>query len=294
MDKCGFRFHHTEEGKTSPLGDVRTEHFMRMTKEEWESAQHLSIRPLTEQDIPEMRELFRATVLTVNSKDYTKEEVEDWASCGDSVEHWKELFAKNDYVGALDGQGNIIGFSSMNAEGYLHSMFVHKDWQGKGVATLLLSEVEKNGLWIRCTQNKRRSKHYCTPFLRKARLQSGEGTESERQPVLADKLFDGKGCMNILKSLIIWFCFIPAAILNGGLREYALTKAVGEELALPVSGITLSMCIFLITWLLLPRMIKAFTSKDGWLIGIGWALLTIVFEFAAGLAGGCFGTFSRL
>lgn len=31
----------------------------------------------------------------------------------------------------------------MNAEGYLHSMFVHKDWQGKGVATLLLSEVEK-------------------------------------------------------------------------------------------------------------------------------------------------------
>ena len=35
MEKCGFRFHHTEEGKMSPLGDVRTEHFMRMTKEEW-------------------------------------------------------------------------------------------------------------------------------------------------------------------------------------------------------------------------------------------------------------------
>ena len=90
-----------------------------------------------------MQALFRTTVLAVNSKDYTKEEVEDWASCGDSVEHWKELLAENDYVGALDGQGNIIGFSSMNAEGYLHSMFVHKDWQGKGVATLSLSEVEK-------------------------------------------------------------------------------------------------------------------------------------------------------
>lgn len=92
--------------------------------------------------------------------------------------------------------------------------------------------------------------------------------------------------MNILKSLIIWFCFIPVAILNGGLREYVLAKAIGEEWALPVSGIILSVCIFLITWLLLPRMIKAFTSKDGWLIGIGWALLTVVFEFAAGLAGG--------
>ena len=92
--------------------------------------------------------------------------------------------------------------------------------------------------------------------------------------------------MNILKSLIMWLCFIPVAILNGGLREYVLAKAIGEEWALPVSGITLSVCIFLITWLLLPRMIKAFTSKDGWLIGIGWALLTIAFEFAAGLAGG--------
>ena len=106
-------------------------------------ATNLGIRPLTELDIPEMRELFRATVLTVNSKDYTKEEVADWASCGESVAHWKELLAKNDYIGAIDGQGKIVGFSSMNAEGYLHSMFVHKDWQGKGVATLLLSEVEK-------------------------------------------------------------------------------------------------------------------------------------------------------
>ena len=104
---------------------------------------NLDIRRLAAQDIPEMRKLFRATVLTVNSKDYTKEEAEDWASCGDSVEHWKELLAKNNYIGALDGQGGIVGFSSMNAEGYLHSMFVHKDWQGKGVATLLLSEVEK-------------------------------------------------------------------------------------------------------------------------------------------------------
>lgn len=113
---------------------------------------NLGIRRLAAQDIPEMRKLFRATVLTVNSKDYTKEEVEDWASCRDSVEHWKELLAKNDYIGALDGQGGIVGFSSMNAEGYLHSMFVHKDWQGKGVATLLLSEVEKSLVDTGCTK----------------------------------------------------------------------------------------------------------------------------------------------
>lgn len=37
----------------------------------------------------------------------------------------------------------MAGFSSMNKGGYLHSMFVHKDMQGRGVATQLLSEVEK-------------------------------------------------------------------------------------------------------------------------------------------------------
>ena len=35
MEKCGFKFHHTEEGKTSPLGDIRTEHFTLLPREDW-------------------------------------------------------------------------------------------------------------------------------------------------------------------------------------------------------------------------------------------------------------------
>lgn len=92
--------------------------------------------------------------------------------------------------------------------------------------------------------------------------------------------------MNIMKSLIIWLCFIPVAILNGGLREYVLAKAITEEWALPISGITLSVCIFLTTWLLLPLVTKAITSKDCWLVGICWGVLTIAFEFIAGFADG--------
>ena len=37
MEKCGFQYHHTETGKTSPLGDIRTEHFLRITEEEWKT-----------------------------------------------------------------------------------------------------------------------------------------------------------------------------------------------------------------------------------------------------------------
>lgn len=34
-EKCGFRFHHTNEYVLSPLGDKRTEHFYLMTKEDF-------------------------------------------------------------------------------------------------------------------------------------------------------------------------------------------------------------------------------------------------------------------
>ncbi|MDD3747230.1 MAG: GNAT family N-acetyltransferase [Anaerostipes sp.] len=38
QEKCGFVYHHTEENKPcSLMGDVRTEHFSRITREEWES-----------------------------------------------------------------------------------------------------------------------------------------------------------------------------------------------------------------------------------------------------------------
>lgn len=101
------------------------------------------IRPLEEKDIHDMQNLFHTTVLNINIKDYTKEEVEDWASCGNDMEHWKEIIFNNQFIGAFNEQGCLIGYSSMNKNGYMHSMFVHKDWQGKGIATLLLSEVER-------------------------------------------------------------------------------------------------------------------------------------------------------
>lgn len=38
QEKCGFRYHHTEENKPCTLmGDVRTEHFTRLTREEWQN-----------------------------------------------------------------------------------------------------------------------------------------------------------------------------------------------------------------------------------------------------------------
>lgn len=43
MEKCGLTYYHTETGNTSPLGDIRTEHFMRITAEEWKQLKTATI-----------------------------------------------------------------------------------------------------------------------------------------------------------------------------------------------------------------------------------------------------------
>ena len=55
------------------------------------------IRQVNLSDIPALQELYQHTVLTVNRKDYTAEEVADWASCGDDTSHWNELFEEQHY-----------------------------------------------------------------------------------------------------------------------------------------------------------------------------------------------------
>lgn len=88
-----------------------------------------------------MCSLFCGTVLSVNAKDYSEEELKDWASCGQNLEHWEKLLREHVFIGAFGDDGLFAGFASINAAGCLHSLFVHKDRQHLGVASLLLQNV---------------------------------------------------------------------------------------------------------------------------------------------------------
>ena len=94
----------------------------------------ITIRIALNTDIEEIQSLYRNTVLVINRRDYSQAEVEDWAS-GMIKTHY--------FIVAVNRQSEIVGFSSITPQGYLHSMFIHKDFQGKGVATLLLNEIER-------------------------------------------------------------------------------------------------------------------------------------------------------
>lgn len=69
--------------------------------------------------------------------------MEDWASCGDNLSNIEEMIKTHYFIVAVNQQSQIVGFSSITPQGYLHSMFVHKDFQDRGIATMLLEEIER-------------------------------------------------------------------------------------------------------------------------------------------------------
>ena len=113
-----------------------------------------TIRIAQPADVLELKDLFQDTVLNINRRDYSKAEVEDWASCGNDISHIKEMIRTHFFIVATNQQLQVVGFASITQQGYLHSMFVHKDFQGKGKPHALCTLDGKNPQssirWERC------------------------------------------------------------------------------------------------------------------------------------------------
>ncbi len=84
-----------------------------------------------------------------------------------------------------------------------------------------------------------------------------------------------------LKTSIIWVIIALLAILNGIFRESVLVSNLGQSMAIPVSGITLSMIVFIITYVSLPLLGKHH-ALTYFFVGLQWVFMTLIFEFLFG------------
>lgn len=100
------------------------------------------IREYQSSDCQETAELFYDTVHTVNAKDYTKEQLDAWATGQIDLKKWNQSFQEHFSVVAVDGK-IIVGFGDIDKTGYLDRLYVHKDYQGKGVATAICNKLEQ-------------------------------------------------------------------------------------------------------------------------------------------------------
>ena len=100
------------------------------------------IRAYKPSDCAALAKLFYDTVHTVNAADYSKEQLSAWATGEVDLQQWNEDFLSC-YTAVAEEDGTIIGFGSITGGGYLDMMFVHKDFQGRGIASSICDVIEK-------------------------------------------------------------------------------------------------------------------------------------------------------
>lgn len=100
------------------------------------------LRAYESSDCPSIAELFYNTVHTVNAKDYSSEQLDAWAAGQVDLSVWDASFLAHRTIVAVE-DGRIIGFGDMDGTGYLDRLYVHKDCQGRGIASGICDVLEQ-------------------------------------------------------------------------------------------------------------------------------------------------------
>ena len=126
----------------------------------------MKLRKYKSGDCNTLAELFFNTVHTVNAKDYTKPQLAVWATGNIDLMTWDKSFLEH-YTIIAEENGTIVGFGDMDDSGYLDRLYVHKDYQGQGVATAIVSELERNAVAIGITNFSTHGSITAKPFFEK-------------------------------------------------------------------------------------------------------------------------------
>ena len=102
----------------------------------------MQLREYQHSDCTQLADLFYQTVHSVNAKDYTQEQLDAWATGEVDLQAWDKSFRTHKTIVATES-GKIVGFGDMDETGYLDRLYVHKDYQGQGVASAICDELER-------------------------------------------------------------------------------------------------------------------------------------------------------
>jgi putative acetyltransferase len=90
--------------------------------------------------LDEMLRLFYNTVHSVNARDYNTEQLDNWAPEAIDKKKWEERLSNNVCLVTFH-KNKIVGFGELSEEGGIDTMFVHKNFQGKKIASRILEEL---------------------------------------------------------------------------------------------------------------------------------------------------------
>lgn len=91
----------------------------------------------------ELAEIYYNTIHIINTKDYNKEQLDAWAPKSSlDPQFWMDRWRKSSPFIALIGN-KPVGYAEFEESGCIDHFYVHHEFQGKGVGTALINEIEK-------------------------------------------------------------------------------------------------------------------------------------------------------
>ena len=100
------------------------------------------IREYQSSDCEELTKIFYNTVHTVNAKDYTEEQLDAWATGQVDLNKWDQSLREHYSIVAVENE-MLVSFGDIDESGYLDHLFVHADYQGKGIGTMICNRLEQ-------------------------------------------------------------------------------------------------------------------------------------------------------
>lgn len=101
----------------------------------------IQVREANLDDIPYITSLFRDTIVHINSKDYSDKQITVWSSAANDIDTWEDRI-NNSYFLVAEIRDEIVGFAYLTKGYYFDGLFVHKDYQHKGIGSHLMRVIE--------------------------------------------------------------------------------------------------------------------------------------------------------
>ena len=100
----------------------------------------ITIRNYITSDAQALRSIHFNTIHNINTRDYSKEQVDAWAPASIDKEFWQKRFKDlSPFVAQINE--TIVGYTDLQNDGLIDHFFCHHEYQGKGIGRKLMTHV---------------------------------------------------------------------------------------------------------------------------------------------------------
>ena len=100
----------------------------------------INIRKYVKSDSKALWDIYYNTIHSVNSNDYSQEQIEAWAPSNIPMDIWhQKMVAISPIIAEIDGV--IVGYTDLQPDGLLDHFFCHHQYQGVGVGRALMNHI---------------------------------------------------------------------------------------------------------------------------------------------------------